>query len=309
MKVRISIYLIITFILSISYLWAGENKKERDRLIVFDLTAEIGIEKGAANTITEIVIDEVTKLNRYEVIGQKDLDKMLFWESQKNIKNCTESSCLVQIAGAMGAKYYVEGSIGGMGSKYVVTLKWMDAEKVEIINRKTMRINRDEDTLIDEICMLVKEVFGEEKKGEVKKEKAKKEELKQEKKEGKDIVTNKGEEIKKAVGKVEGKRGKDNSLSYLFMGIGLAGIGGGISGTVLGMKVDKDFEDGKYKGIEEAKDEKAKWGWVSIGGYTLGGLSMIYGIYRLIDDGEEGVKSSWLRVNGGINYISMEAIW
>ncbi|MGB9600710.1 MAG: hypothetical protein ACPL7I_09165, partial [Myxococcota bacterium] len=89
-------------LITTSFTYAGELPS----LIVFNMGAEEGVTKGKANMLTEILIDEINKLNQFKVIGQKDLDSMFFWEQNKQLKNCTESSCLSEIAGAMGAEYY-----------------------------------------------------------------------------------------------------------------------------------------------------------------------------------------------------------
>ena len=64
-------------------------------LLVFDLVAEKGVEAGHMNVLTEVVIDKVSKTKKYQVVGQKDLDKMLFWEQNKQLKGCTDTACLV----------------------------------------------------------------------------------------------------------------------------------------------------------------------------------------------------------------------
>jgi len=133
--------------------------EELPSLIVFNISAEEGVSKGKANLLTEILIDEINKLNLFKVIGQKDLDSMLFWEGNKQLKNCTESSCLTQIAGAMGAEYYVEGSVGEMGDKYVIAIKLMNAQKVEVINRLIKKVYKSDNVLLDEVPRIVKELF------------------------------------------------------------------------------------------------------------------------------------------------------
>jgi TolB-like protein len=116
-------------------------------LLVFDLAAEKGVDAGHMGVLTELVIDKVTKSQRYQVVGQKDLDKMLFWEQNKQLKGCTDTACLVQIAGAMGAQYYVEGSIGGLGDEYIITLKLIEAQSVKVLERSTEKVSRDEKAL------------------------------------------------------------------------------------------------------------------------------------------------------------------
>lgn len=148
-------FLIIFVLISLQSLYAGDLPS----LIVFNIGAEEGVTKGKANMLTEILIDEITKLNQFKVIGQKDLDSMFFWEQNKQLKNCSDSSCLSQIAGAMGAEYYVEGSVGQIGDRYIIALKLINAQKVEIINRVTKKVYKSDNALVDEVPKLVKELF------------------------------------------------------------------------------------------------------------------------------------------------------
>jgi TolB-like protein len=129
-------------------------------LLVFDLSAEQGIEKSVTNLLTELVIDKVAKLDRYTVAGQKDLAKMVFWEQNKQLQGCSDTSCLVQIAGAMGAAFYIEGSVGAVGSQYIITLKLIDAQTVTIRSRSTMRVKKDDDVMVDTVVRMVGEIFA-----------------------------------------------------------------------------------------------------------------------------------------------------
>jgi TolB-like protein len=133
---------------------------EGETLIVFDMIPEHGVSKGVANLLTEVVLDQAAKLKKYNVIGQKDLDKMLFWETNKTLKGCTESSCLVQIAGAMGASYYIEGSIGIVGGQMVITLKFMDALRAVVLARTTRTINNDESILVRNMREMTLKILG-----------------------------------------------------------------------------------------------------------------------------------------------------
>ncbi|MGC9044643.1 MAG: hypothetical protein ACP5KG_12405, partial [Myxococcota bacterium] len=50
--------------------------RENPTLIVFDMVAEKGVEKGASNLLTEVLMSEISKKGLFKVIGQKDIDKM-----------------------------------------------------------------------------------------------------------------------------------------------------------------------------------------------------------------------------------------
>ncbi|MBI5525304.1 MAG: hypothetical protein HY897_03150 [Deltaproteobacteria bacterium] len=129
-------------------------------LLVFDLVNDAGVDKGVANTLAEMIIERITNLKKYNVVGQKDLDKMLFWEQNKQLKGCTDTACLVQIAGAMGAQYYVEGSIGVLADRYVVTLKLIEASNVRVLERVTQKVKKDDATLSRTIEPAVDVIMG-----------------------------------------------------------------------------------------------------------------------------------------------------
>ena len=110
--------------------------------------------------MTELVMDRISETKKYNVFGKKDLDKMLFWEQNKQLKGCTDTSCLVQIAGAMGAEFYVEGSAGIMGSQYIITLKLIDAMSVKVVERTTEKAARDEDVLVKAVERMVDRIIS-----------------------------------------------------------------------------------------------------------------------------------------------------
>ena len=139
---------------------ATQKSKALRTLIVFDLTAENGVGPGTANLLTEVVIDRVSKLNRYKVIGQKDIDKMMAWEQNKQFKGCSDTKCLIQIAGALGADFYIEGSLGAMGKMYIITLKLIDAYSVSVLARDTIRVGRDENIVTEAMGRLTDVVMG-----------------------------------------------------------------------------------------------------------------------------------------------------
>jgi formylglycine-generating enzyme required for sulfatase activity/TolB-like protein len=128
-------------------------------VLVFDLVPENGVSQSTANLLTEVVIDNASKEKKYKVIGQKDISKMMSWEQNKQMAGCSESSCMVQVAGAMGADYYIEGSVGVVGDRYIITIKFIDTASVAVIDRGTKMVAKDENVMVDAVVQLVAEVL------------------------------------------------------------------------------------------------------------------------------------------------------
>jgi len=250
-------------------------KEELPTLIVFDLVSEKGVEKGVANLLTEIVLDEVNKGKKYKVIGQKDIDKMLFWETNKQMKNCTESSCMMQIAGAMGAEYYIEGSLGSVGNKYVIALKFIETIGVNIKSRTTRTMDRNEDVLIKEIKEMVREIMG---VGVAEKEK--------------------GIQIKE---KAEVSEGSKKGISKIGMGItgaGLLLIGGGVYFGIKSEDAKKDLN----RSYEDISNDYKRYSTTANIMYIMGGLMTAGGIVWMIFSGKGEEKSGFEVLPGGVRY-------
>ena len=265
------------------------DKKEKSKesvptLIVFEMTPEKGVEKGTANLLVEIIMGEIERSNAFKVIGQKDIDKMLFWETNKQLKNCTESSCMMQIAGAMGAEYYVESSIGTVGDSYVISMKLIETMKVEIKGRSIRTIVKDENKLIKEVKEMVKEILNQ--AGiEVKAEEKKEVEVKVEEK-GKpkgEVMQVRPEEKKdlKAEAKVERKGGGISAGSIITTAIGVGIIAGGVVLCLKAKDLEKKADDWKrgsgddYQKIKDDYETNARianYSFIGGGVVTAGGV-------------------------------------
>ena len=64
---------------------------------------------------------------------------MIELESDKERAGCDDDSCLADLAGALGARYVIYGTLGKLGSRYVTTLNLFDAELGKAINRSDVQ--------------------------------------------------------------------------------------------------------------------------------------------------------------------------
>jgi TolB-like protein len=235
------------------------KSKTLPTLIVFDLIPEKGVEKGATNLLTEIVMDRISATRRYTVVGQKDLDKMLFWEQNKQLKGCTDTSCLVQIAGAMGAEFYVEGSAGIMGSQYIITLKLIDAMSVKVVERTTEKAARDEDVLVKAVERMVDRIIS-----------------------AHAAVGPHGTTWNAAVAATDRTAAdpavlKNTGIGLTFSGVGIAAIGGVM--TFLASKAADDYRTATTpKGMGDADGRRGNYNGAAIGMYAVGGAAAVTGV-------------------------------
>ena len=119
----------------------------RPRLVVLDLTAG-GVDPAIAQSLSETVAAEASRSGLFDVTTQKDISTLLGLERQKQLLGCGEesSSCLSELAGAIGARFVVSGSVTRLGDTYQLNLQTLDTVRAQTIGRTT-RIGRGLDEL------------------------------------------------------------------------------------------------------------------------------------------------------------------
>lgn len=118
------------------------------RVLVVDFQSE-----GASEAVKILVQDEVaarvTK-ERLDVLTMTDIRNQLDLEVQKRVVGCSDESCLIEIASALGAEYTIYGRIGVVGGLTVVNITLLDARRQVAIGRESAEAH-DPDELLKNI--------------------------------------------------------------------------------------------------------------------------------------------------------------
>ena len=107
-------------------------------ILVLDLVAS-DIPQGAPRLLSGLLTDDVAKRTQMKTLSQEDIRRVVALEADKRDVGCNESSCLAELANAMGVDYVVFGDVGKLGHAYVVTLRLFDPKKAEAIARETVQ--------------------------------------------------------------------------------------------------------------------------------------------------------------------------
>jgi hypothetical protein len=108
------------------------------KVLVLDLHA-LNDESATASLINGVVASAVSDHKELQVTSADDVRQMLSLAAQKQAVGCDDSSCLSEIAGAIGARYVVHGSLGKLGDSVVVNLALFDAQAATALGKKTIQ--------------------------------------------------------------------------------------------------------------------------------------------------------------------------
>jgi TolB-like protein len=130
------------------------------RIAVWGIEAGPDVSPGAAQILGDVVATELSRTGRFQVIGRSDLNALLGYEKQKAVLGCTESGCLAEIGGAIGADLVLSGQAGRLGTQYRLSLLLVDAKKAVARARAARFTEADEDALAKAVPELVGDLVG-----------------------------------------------------------------------------------------------------------------------------------------------------
>lgn len=120
---------------------------EREKLVVLEVTSGDESTKRTARLVEEQLLTELTRVKRFEVLGQNEIAAALGFERQRKLLGCAEDqgSCLSEIGGALGAKWLLMASLGRFGSKLRLDMKVVDTSSGKAAAREGRVLDRDDE--------------------------------------------------------------------------------------------------------------------------------------------------------------------
>jgi hypothetical protein len=113
------------------------------RIAVTDLELG-GVDERAGRIVSDTLVAEMRKLQRASVISFDEVRAMLDLEAEKASMGCDEeSSCLAEIADALGADALIVGSVSKVGDEVLVALKRIDQAEARAAQTVTERLPAD----------------------------------------------------------------------------------------------------------------------------------------------------------------------
>ncbi|MBI3180127.1 MAG: hypothetical protein HYZ27_10725, partial [Deltaproteobacteria bacterium] len=114
-----------------------------------------------ADNLTQLLALELRRAGGMSVISREEIKTMLDYEAQKQIILCTNDvSCLVEIGNALGVDYLVTGAVGKMDDIWMIHLKLIDVDAIEVVHRVSESYRGPERQLSQALRLAVAELLG-----------------------------------------------------------------------------------------------------------------------------------------------------
>jgi hypothetical protein len=114
-------------------------RKKPLRIAVYRLESA-GIDERAVRVTEESLLAELRKLQRASVLSLDEVKALLDLEAEKQLLGCSESSCLAEIAEALGADALVTGGVTQVGDAVTVAWKRIDPSAAAVVQTFTRQL-------------------------------------------------------------------------------------------------------------------------------------------------------------------------
>jgi hypothetical protein len=136
----------------------GLEARRRYSVLVLD-PVDNGAGDPPARTVSSLVGVELARIDAFDVMTGADVSQLLALEEERQKLGCQTSSCLAEIAGAMGAELVVFGDIAVLGGVAVVNLSLFDSEAAKALGRVSIQ-NEERGRLAEQLASGARELVA-----------------------------------------------------------------------------------------------------------------------------------------------------
>lgn len=138
---------------------AEEPRPKVDRsMVVLDFAPQGPEDQRRAESVTALVVARLQQHPGARLVSSADVRSLLGVERQKQLLGCTESGCLAELGGALGARYIVNGQVGRVGNKLLVSASLLDARNAHSLAKLAQTLDGEDqlpaasDALADQLA-------------------------------------------------------------------------------------------------------------------------------------------------------------
>lgn len=117
-----------------------------------------GFKDDAVENLYGLFVAEFDSYPRLQVVSRDEIEAMLGFEAQKSKLGCDDTSCLTEIAGALGVQKIIAGKIGKVGSTFVLNMTMIDHASARVEKRWSRTVKGEDDVLIEAIRQAAREL-------------------------------------------------------------------------------------------------------------------------------------------------------
>jgi hypothetical protein len=122
------------------------------------------LEKSAKGQVPELfndyVMAAVQEAGDFEVIGQEDINTLIGFENQKDLIDCSDTSCIADIGNALGVDRIMAVKVARLQTDWVITAKIINIKAARVESRVNEIVSGNVKNLLQAVPGVVANVFA-----------------------------------------------------------------------------------------------------------------------------------------------------
>jgi TolB-like protein len=141
---------------------AAPAEDKGNSVAVLKMEAKKGVDPSTAELLSQSLTARVRATGRFHtVVGFTEIESLLGFERQKQLMQCEASSCMAEVAGAMGVRYIIATSVGRLGSAWLINASLVDTATARAENAVTERVDGGDESALDgAVDRVVRKLLG-----------------------------------------------------------------------------------------------------------------------------------------------------
>ena len=132
---------------------------EAAQIVTLDVAPAAGVEAGVAAALTSVMLNALSRREGMSVISQADVRALLELEANKQMLGCSDTACMTEIAGSLGAELLIAPSVARIGRTYVASLVLIDVDSAKVVRRGQGRAKGSMDMATEAMATAVHNLF------------------------------------------------------------------------------------------------------------------------------------------------------
>jgi TolB-like protein len=145
------------------FIAAGSSLPEEQKanFAVITLKNGEGVSGGEAEIITDRLRTELFRTGRVSMMERDQMQEILNEQGFQQSGVCTDEACMVEMGQLLGVQRIVSGSVGRLGSMFLVNIRAIDVETAKIISVVSVDIRGGIEDLVEQLPGIAKQLTGE----------------------------------------------------------------------------------------------------------------------------------------------------
>jgi hypothetical protein len=139
----------------------GTVSDQKVTTALINLKAGNGVNDGESEIISDRLRSELFKTGKVTIMERDQMQEILKEQGFQQSGACTDEACLVEMGQMLGVKHLVVGSLGKLGSMFMVNVRAIDVQTSKVINVVSVDVKGEIEDLVNKLPYIASQLVNE----------------------------------------------------------------------------------------------------------------------------------------------------